>query len=249
MAAVFGAATAQTPDGKTLVTRMVENERVAGLQKLRLEYTSVERSERTGGHAWTERVAETPTARVRFLLAVDGVPLDAAGQARERGRLAADLADPTAFEAREAAQKDDEAHARLLLQLLARGFLFENIRRDGPDWRIDFKPDPDYSPSGTEEKVVHAMNGTLAIDAAQLRLHVVDGSLPTDLSLAFGLATVKAGTHFSSTKGQVEGAWRTLRVVSDVRGKAVLFKSLSKNTDVVRSDSAECRSRWGWRRL
>jgi hypothetical protein len=32
------------------------------------------------------------------------------------------------------------------------------------------------------------------------------------------------------------GHWRTVHVLSDIRGRAALFKTLSKNNDVTRSD-------------
>ena len=59
--------------------------------------------------------------------------------------------------------------------------------------------------------------------------------MPQDVSLAFGLASVKAGSNFSSTKQLYAGQWRTIRVISDIHGKAVLFKSITKNQDVART--------------
>jgi len=57
------------------------------------------------------------------------------------------------------------------------------------------------------------------------------------VSIGFGLlATVKAGSCFGSDRANYEGHWRTVHVVTDVRGKAVLFKTVSKNSEVTRSE-------------
>ena len=64
-----------------------------------MPYTSNERSERTGGHLWTERVAETSAGKVRLLLAEDGKPLSAERQKGERARMADIAAHPEEFSA------------------------------------------------------------------------------------------------------------------------------------------------------
>ena len=221
---------------KDVVNQMLAQERDATAHKDNFMYVSNERSERTGGHLWTERVVETPSGRVRFLLAVDSNPIPPAQEKQERDRLANDAAHPEAFQKREQAQKDEENHARTMLDLLSKAFILENIKEENQDWRIDFRPDPKYSPSGIEEKVMHGMSGWLLINQRQLRLHHIEGRLPQDLSVDLGLLSVKAGSNFESTKAVFDGQWRTARVISDMRGKAVLFKSISRNVDVARGE-------------
>ena len=101
---------------------------------------------------------------------------------------------------------------------------------------MDFRPDPNYSPSGLEEHVLHGMSGWLLINQKQMRMHHIEGRLPKDLSIGFGLLSVKGGSHFESTKTQYDDQWRTVRVISDIRGKAVLFKTIAKNQDVARTE-------------
>jgi hypothetical protein len=223
----------QTP--QQLVTAMLEHENSAHHD--RYEYLADERSERTGGHLWTERIVEIPAGRVRLLLDEDGKPISPDRVSAERARLAAIAADPAAFERAEASQKSDEEHARQMLNLLPRAFLLDNVRLDGRTWRMDFHPNPEYSPSGLEERVLHGMSGTVAIDAADLRLVHIDGHLSQDVSIGFGiLATIKAGSHFSSDREKIEDHWRTVHVVTDIRGKAALFKTVAKNSEVIRSE-------------
>ncbi|MGA7155794.1 MAG: hypothetical protein WBY53_03040 [Acidobacteriaceae bacterium] len=232
----------QAESGPTLtpmqvVKTMIAHEDDDRAHKDQYEFLSQERSDRTGQHVWTERVAETSFGRVRFLLAIDGKPLDAAAEGAERGRLAEIVADPEAFEARERSQKDDEARARKMLDLLPQAFVFDNVRLEDGVWKMDYRPNAAYDPHGIEDRVLAAMQGTVAIDAAQGRLLHIDGELPADVSIGFGLvATVKAGSTFSSDRADEGGHWRTLDVKTDIKGKAVLFKSVSKSEYVARSE-------------
>ena len=228
---------ANPPTPLQVVSAMIAHEDDNSAHKDTYEFLSKERSARTGGRVWTERVVETSFGRVRFLLAVEGKPLSAEQEGAERGRLAEIVADPEAFLAKERAQKDDEAQARKMLDLLPKAFVFDNVRLKDGVWTMDIHPNPEYSPHGMEERVMCAMSGTVVIDAAQERLMHVEGRLPQDVSIGFGLvATVKAGSHFSSDRADEDGHWRTLHVLTAINGKAVLFKSVGKDTEVTRSE-------------
>ena len=121
---------------------MLANEDVAAQHKGRYAYLSKERSDRTGGHLWTEKLVETSVGKVRMLLAEDGQPLSAERIAQERGRLAGVVADPAGFQRRSQALKDDELHARTMLTLLSKAFLFGDVRKQGDELLIDFRPEP-----------------------------------------------------------------------------------------------------------
>jgi hypothetical protein len=225
------------PNAQQVVRAMIAHEDDDSAHKDTYEFLSNERSERTGGQMWTERVVETADGRIRFLLAIDGKPLPAEQEGAERGRLAGIVADPQAFVASERAQKGDEAQARKMLDLLPKAFVFDNVRLNGGEWLMDFHPNPDYSAHGMQERVLAGMSGHVVIDAKQERLIHIEAKLPEDVSIGFGLlATVKAGSCFGSDRADHDGHWRTVHVVTDVRGKAVLFKSVSKNSEITRSE-------------
>ena len=220
-----------------VVSSMIAHEDDDPAHRDRYEFLSNERSDRTGGHMWTERVVETNQGRVRFLLAVDGKPLTAEQEQQERGRLAGIIASPDAFVAQEKTQKDDEAQARRMLDLLPKAFVFDNVRLEGGVWRMDFHPNPDFAPHGLEERVLYGMSGTVAIDAKQERIVHIDGTLRQDVSIGFGLlATVHAGSHFSSDRADKGGHWRTVDVRTAMQGKAILFKSVSRDSEIMRSE-------------
>ena len=222
-------------DPQDLVLAMLTQERAAHHD--RYEYLLQERSDRTGGHLWTERVVETSVGHVRLLLAEDGKPLSAAREQQEHARLADIAAHPDEFARSEQAQKNDEEHTRQMLDVLPRGFLLENVKLQGGVWHIDFRPNPGYAPSGIEEHVLHGMTGWLAIDANDLRLVHIEGHLPENVAIGFGLlANIRSGSCFSTDRQLIEGHWRTVHVLTDIRGKAALFKTVSRNSDLTRSE-------------
>src|ERR1700716_1732209 len=72
---------------RRVVDTMLTHEGDPAEHRLKYMYLSEERSERTGGHLWTERVVETAMGKVRLLLAEDGKPLSAERQGGGRGEV------------------------------------------------------------------------------------------------------------------------------------------------------------------
>ena len=87
---------------------MVVNENEAAAHPDRYEYLSNERSGRTGGHLWTERVVETAPGRVRLLTAVDGRPLTLQQAQQEQARLKQIQSQPEVFIKREQNTRAEE---------------------------------------------------------------------------------------------------------------------------------------------
>ena len=240
-----GAVRAQSADvprssdaARRIVDTMLTHEGDPTEHRLKYMYLSEERSERTGGHVWTERVVETPMGKVRLLLAEDGKPLSAERQAAERAKLADIAAHPDAFQKREQAMKNDEQHAEQMLALLHKAFLFDEPRPEGGDLRIGFRPDPAYQPKTMEEKVLHSMSGVVLVDERTKQLHRIEGKIPADVNLGYGLlGTIHAGSSFS-TEHEMEqgGEWKDALVNTAIDGKAMLFKEIGRNEHVVHSE-------------
>jgi hypothetical protein len=216
---------------KQLVSTMMSNEQLAAQHKFYYCYISKERSDRTGGQLWTEKVVETNAGKIRMLLAEDDQPLSPDRESEERGRLAAIVADPAAFAKKSQAIRDDEAHARQMLSLATRAFLFDDPRPEGNFVRIGYRPNPDYQTQSMEERVLHGMSGSIVIDPQAMRLHYLDGRLPTDVTIGFGLlATIHAGSSFSTTRDRLgEPDWKTTQVDTAINGRIIFFKSIAKN--------------------
>jgi hypothetical protein len=237
---VFGAAAdvpSQPGSAKQLIDTLLANEDAAAHYKDHYSYLSQEKSERTAGHLWTEKVVETDAGKVRMLLAEDGKPLSPERVAQERGRLAQIVADPAAFAKRQQAIKDDEIHARQMLTLAPRAFLFGDVSMEGGYLRVDYRPNPAYETQTMEERVLHAMSGTLLIDPKAMRLHRIDGRLPEDVTIGFGLlATIRAGSSFDTTRDKLDPDWKTTAVDTNINGKAIFFKSIAKNEHAVHTN-------------
>ena len=240
-----GAVGAQSADvvrssevARQIVETMLTHEGDRAEHRLNYMYLSEERSERTGGHLWTERVVETPMGKVRLLLAEDGKPLSAERQAAEKARLTDIVTHPDAFQRREQAMKKDEQHAEQMLALLHKAFLFDEPRAEGSDLKIAFRPDPSYQPKTVEEKVLHAMSGAVLVDERTNQLHRIEGKIPADVNLGWGLlGTVHGGSSFS-TEHEMEqgGEWQVAQVNTAIEGKAMLFKEIGRNEHVVNSE-------------
>ena len=235
-----GALAAQAPEPQTplqLVKVMIANEREAANDHERYEYISNERSDRTGGHLWAERVVETYAGRVRLLLSEDGKPLSTERSQQERERLTHIEEHPEEFIHHEQGVRNEEKRAREMLDALPQDFTFDNVVLKDGVWYMDFHPNPQYSPSGLEERVLHNMAGRLAIDAHALRLIHLEFHLVQEVDIGFGLlATVHTGTTFISDRQFIDGRWHTLHVATQVHGKAVLFKRIDYNLDLKRAE-------------
>src|SRR5277367_531601 len=234
-----GAVRAQSlTDAQRIVETMLAHEGDPAEHRNMYLYMSEERSDRTGGHLWTERVVETSMGKVRLLLAEDGKPLSAARQAAEKAKLEDIAAHPEAFQKHEQAMKNDEVHAEEMLALLHKAFLFDEPRLEGGDLRIGYRPDPAYQPKTMEEKVLHAMSGAVMVDEKTLQLHRIEGKIPADVSLGYGLlGTIHAGSSFSTThEMEPGGEWKDAMVNTAIEGKAMLFKEIGRNERMVHSE-------------
>jgi hypothetical protein len=225
-------------DARRIVDTMLAHEGDPAEHRNRYMFLSEERSERTGGHLWTERVVETTMGKVRLLLAEDGKPLSAERAAAEKARLGDIAAHPDVFQRREQALKNDEQHAEQMLALLHKAFLFDEPRTEGGDVKIAYRPDPAYQPKSTEEKVLHSMSGAVLVDERTMQLHRIEGKIPADVSLGYGiLGTVHAGSSFNTThEMEPGGEWKDALVNTAIDGKAMLFKEIGKNEHVVHSE-------------
>jgi hypothetical protein len=220
-----------------LVAAMIENENAAAQRHERYEYLSNEKSDRTGGHLWTERVVETAPGRLRLRLAVDGKPLSPDELQAERSRLQAIHDHPESFVKHELNTRTEEKRIRQVMDGLPHNYIFESIVLENGQWKMNFRPDPSYTPGHLEERVLHNMAGRLVIDAKDLRLVHMDFHLVQDVSIGFGLlADIHTGSNFETDRQQVDGRWHTLHVATVVRAKAMLFKSVDLNLNLYRSE-------------
>ncbi len=222
-------------DVQATIQTLVEHETYATDHRGHYTYVSEERSDRTGGHLWRERVAETNWGKVKYLVAEDGQPLTGDRLAAEKKRVEGEAADPEGFKKAESARVDEEQHAKQMLTLLPKAFLFDPPVPEGEYERISFKPNPDYSPANMEERVLHGMYGSVLIDKSSVRMRGIDMTMPRDVSLGFGfVATIHEGSNFHQTREHQEGLdWKTAKIHTDFKGKALFLKTVARSQDSV----------------
>ena len=225
----------QTP--LQLVTAMVQNEKQAREHRTYFRYTSFERSSRTGGHLWQESVVETPDGLLRRLIAEDGKPLSADRAAEEDRRITALAADPSALRAADANRRADEARLAKILDILPQAFLFTADGMQGNCVRVAYRPNPSFSPSTYDERIVHGLAGTILIRMPEERLCRIEGRLTDRVSFGFGLlGHIEQGSHFSITRLPITPTdWKSRKIDVHVDGKVLLFKSISRDQDATHS--------------
>ena len=223
---------------KDMVQSLVVVERQASLRKPPFLYISLEKSDRTNGHLWTERVADIPQGKLRYLIAVDGHPLSPDRRAEEVTRIQSIAANPASFIRREQARQNDEKHAEEMLDLLPRAFTFEDGGKDGPWLRINYKPNPDYIPQTYEERALHGMSGTLLVDSRSSRLHQLSGRLNDDVTFGYGLlGSIHRGSDFTTTRDMIApDVWKTTFLDMHIDGRIAILKTISRTQSSIHQD-------------
>jgi hypothetical protein len=223
------------------VTRMAENERAARVAKKHFSYLLEERSPRTGGHLWLERVVEADDGPVRRLISIDGKPLSMEAAEAEQQRLT-DLANhPEAFRKANASSAGDEAHLINLLTTLPSQFILTPDGNENGCVRFAFRPNPAYQPSGMEQRVLHVMTGTVSLREPDDRLCSLDGQVSEPVTFGFGvLGRINQGGSFRLERRPVApNEWKSVRMTVHLQGKILLMKSLTRDQDALRSEISE----------
>jgi hypothetical protein len=216
-----------------VVTAMVRNEKQARQHRTFFRYTSVERSERTSGHLWKENVVETPDGLLRRLVEEDGKPLTPDRIAEEDRHIAALVADPDALRDADADRRADEARLEKILDILPKVFLFNADGMQDDCVRIAFRPNPTFTPSSYDERIVHGLAGTILVRMPAERLCGIEGHLIDRVSFGFGiLGHIEKDSRFRVTRTPVTATdWKSTRVEVHLDGKILLLKSISRDQD------------------
>ena len=232
---IVTAAAAQDP---ALVGKMAANEVAAREQDIHYSYYAEETSTRTGGHRWREKVVETDDGPLHRLLDIDGRSLSAAEAKAEEDRISELVNNPASFREANLAHRDDEVHATQLLGLLPKAFIFTPAGEQDGCIRFAFRPNSTFQPSTYEERVAHAMEGTVSLKEPMNRLCELDATIAQPVEFGFGfLGRIEKGGHFSLGRIPVDSMhWKSDRISVHIAGRILMLKSLTRNQDVKRWD-------------
>ena len=220
------------------VTQMAANEKTARAQQHHFTYLSEERSTRTGGHLWKEKVVETDDGVLQRLLAVDGHPLAPAQTRAEEQRIEGIVAHPEAFRRLNANHYDDEVKATQLLEMLPKAFLISPAGEENGCTRYSFRPNPAFQPSTYEERIIHVLEGTVSIKEPEDRLCKLQAKIAQPVEFGFGLlGKVNSGGHFELQRVQVDpNNWKSMHISVHIDGRILLLKSIARDQETTRTE-------------
>jgi hypothetical protein len=189
-------------------------------------------------------VIETREGALERCIASGGHQLTPAEQEKEIARIQALVKNPEEFKKKQHEREQDGRQARRLLKLLPEAFLYTYDGKQYGDGKqnkligLKFKPNPAYHPASREATVFHHMEGLLLVDAKAKRLAQIDGTLTEDVKFGGGLlGHLEKGGHFTVRQQDVgNGHWDVVSMAVHMKGKALLFKTISVEEEKVQSD-------------
>jgi len=195
---------------------------------------------RTQQQTQLEEQVETADGPVTRLILSNGRQLTAQGQQQEQDRLNHLLRSPQEQAERRRAYTDDEKRVGRILALLPDAFLFENAGEENGCLRLRFHPNPNYPARTIEARIFSAMSGELWINERFKRLARLDGHLDDNVDFGFGiLGRLYKGGWFRLERTQVSSTdWKTDRLEVHMTGRAMLFKTIARETSEVRGGFA-----------
>ncbi len=135
----------------------------------------------------TRQVVETNSGSIERLMAVAGKPLSSTQQHDETERIVKLVHSPDDQKKIEQSRRKDVEQMDGFLRMIPSAFLFEYAGQSGELIKVIFKPNPQFTSSSREAKVLKEMQGEIWINPKQQRLVSIHGQLMNDVKFAGGL--------------------------------------------------------------
>ncbi len=180
------------------------------------------------GRKQAQEILETNNGSLSQLLSIDGHPLDAKQQRKENQRMQRLVSNPDEQrKLQQASNKKAEQGARLF-RILPDVFVFSYAGRQGDLITLSFRPNPKFQPPSLEARVFHGMEGEMTVDSKQERLAALNGHLMENVKFGGGLlGRLDRGGKFEVRQTEVApGHWEMTALNVDMKGKALLFKTI-----------------------
>jgi hypothetical protein len=181
------------------------------------------------GKQETREVVETKSGSLDRLLSSAGKPLTDAQASDETGRILKFSQSPEEQRKAEQARRKDAAQCDAFMQMIPNAFVFDYAGGSGNLMKVSFKPNPQFRPPSREGKVLQQMAGEIWVDARQKRLVSINGQLMNEVKFAGGfLGHLEKGGQFMVKRAELApGDWELTEMTVNMRGKALLFKTIS----------------------
>jgi hypothetical protein len=183
-----------------------------------------------------KEIVETKDGDVARLIEKDGRPLPQEEEQAEIDRLNNLLAHPEVQEHRHKKEQEDSARGDEMVRMLPDAFLYTfDGMVEGPNglcYRLQFKPNPAFTPPDREGEVYHGMVGELWVDQAQLRLVKIDAHLISDVNFGWGVLgrLYKGGSILVQNADVGLHHWETIHMKLNLQGKLLMLKSVDYST-------------------
>jgi len=196
----------------------------------------------------TKLYVETNDALAAMLIAINDQPLTPQQRQAEMNHLAWLMGNPDQLRKKQSREKEDAERTLRIVKALPDAFRYEYAGAENREEglgkagaqlvRLQFTPNPSYSPPSRVEQVLAGMRGYLLIDKEAGRLARIDGTLFKDVTFGWGIiGHLDKGGHFRVQQADVgDGSWDITEMSLSITGKILLFKSLSMVSDEVFSD-------------
>jgi hypothetical protein len=198
-----------------------------------------------------QEAIETPQGPVARLELSNGRPISEDAREGEDRRLQHLLTSPSEQAQHRKEYADDENRIGRILAMLPDAFLYEPAEEEAkgqqmPEcacYHMRFRPNPDYPAHSIESRILHAMTGDLWISVDHKRLVRLDGKLQDNVDFGYGiLGRLYKGGWFrlertyanAGTSASGNGDWKTQRLEVHMIGRAMLFKTIARETSEVR---------------
>lgn len=167
----------------------------------------------------------------------NGHPLDAAERLAEQDRLNHLLNSPAEQARHRQEYAEDEKRIGRIVALLPEAFLYEYAGEENGCYRLRFRPNPEYPARSIEARIFHAMSGELWVSIRYKRLARLDGHLEENVDFGYGiLGRLYKGGWFQLQRTRVSDKdWKTERLEVHMKGRAMLFKTIARETSEYRS--------------
>ena len=193
---------------------------------------------RTAQGELLEEQIETVDGTVKKLVETNGHQLSGIAREAERARLDHLLASDSEKARLRQEHSDDEKKIGRILRLLPDAFVFEDVGQENGCRHLRFQPNPRYPAQTIEARIIHAMSGNLWIDPRMKHLVRLDGQLQSNVDFGFGLlGRLYKGGWFRIQRQQVSPTdWKTKQLEVHMSGRAILFKTIARETSENRRD-------------
>ena len=181
------------------------------------------------GRKQAQEILETSYGSLSRLLSIDGHPLDAKQQRKEDQRIQSLVSHPDEQRKLQQASTKKAEQGTRLFRILPDVFVFSYADRHGALVTLTFNPNPNFHPTSLEAWVFHGMEGEMTVDIKQERLIALSGHLMRDVKFgATLLGHLDKGGKFEVRQTEVApGQWEITSLNVDMKGKALLFKTIS----------------------